>query len=418
MLRTITHVCRSWRAITIDSSALWAVIYVPLFSNVERSIQCAQMYLNRSGDQPLQIIINLGDCNSGDITIKVENACVERVMREILPHMPRWQSFSIRTMYVQSAVAALCYLDGRADVLEVLTAGCTVYNLFTLDPLMRVSLLAPTFVAPRLRRLELLHVDDTRPPAASLEEQFPNLDQLRLVIMFPTQFPFKSMCTHSFLRVLHLKASPYAAWELDVAINLPNLHELSFDQVNPSTIGRFLTHCTAPLLNHVEVSSMDIHPSHPALPRIDWNPQSLRFPLFRSLKFRHTTLLIHGAHSLMVVLNTELDFCRSLHIEMPGEIIWFLRALSVAREGRWACPNLERLTIDLSTKGEEALLRNLVGVRRKASERGLDVADGQQNVPIALTEVHLRTGCEIPIEVWEAWADAMHLKLFTWTRVI
>lgn len=97
---TVSHVSKYWRAVALDFSLLWTFIVVP-FPVVSSQIDRAKAGLRRSGDQPIDVHIDVRDPDwdweSEEDQHPMGPAIIVEIMQLLGLSHPRWRSLTVLT---------------------------------------------------------------------------------------------------------------------------------------------------------------------------------------------------------------------------------------------------------------------------------------------------------------------------------
>ena len=341
-LRSVSQVCRAWRGLVIGTSRLWANIYIPLsifLPERRQKIPYMKLYLQRAIDHPLRLTIDPGVMVMRHPLIPPrpfdERTAMGRVIRDIVvPHISRCTAISIQAEFGFSLQEALSALDLTADALETLeTSRVFIKSRAPISYFSDEStLFPPRFRAPRLQKMKLCPNDALVRGTTTVSEKFydqvPMIEELligdatgshsiqdtildRHIGSATIDMKFIHNRHHS-VRVLRL-ARCRCREDLLESIHLPYLTDLSFDHVEPDSILYFLQHCTAPLLNRLELAFILLHSAW--YPLCDNDLLVSRFPLLDSLTLRYVGVSRNQSLTSLESALGNLDFCHSLHIE-------------------------------------------------------------------------------------------------------
>jgi len=302
---TVSHVCRHWREVALETPALWSDIDLETGRHAAPSHRRASTYLSRSKAYPLSVSIDVIEWDSDDESVysmqsdyhsPITNVQLQEIMRLLLPHTGRWRKFKLvaeNYLYLHTVLTRL--IDAPpALLLEYLELyhleeelepepfsfpypnQKTPYVLFDnhAPKLQHVSLYGvhidwhKTTFLKNLHYLELANLSqDVRP---SFDEFFtilrssPGLRTLDLCMsgpfgpphMWPMFLPQPPQDDH--YHDPHLPAAfatqPPA---LDEHMILPRLHELKLSYQPPEDLAAFLDRVSIPALHTLEVNLQD-----------------------------------------------------------------------------------------------------------------------------------------------------------------
>lgn len=364
---TVSHVCKHWREVALETPALWSDIDVETGKHAGPSLRRASTYLSRTKECPLTISIDVNDWDPDDESVYSEHsdntpqepgAQLQGIIDLLLPHTSRWRKFKLAAenyFHFHTALSRLCNAP-PALLLESLELHHfdeelepepqffpypnhkTHFVLFgdNAPKLQHVSLYGvhidwrKTTFLKNLHSLELAYLpQDVRP---SFDEFFtilrssPGLRTLDLCMAGPFGFP------HEWPAFLppppqddHYQ-DPYvpAAFAnkpnvLDEYMVLPGLHELALSYQSPEDLAAFFNRVSMPSLHTLAINFEDHEytefiQSHFISPP-KWQGSSSRESRFTNLKelklvqFPCTPKAIAEFYAILVNLETiDLDF--------------------------------------------------------------------------------------------------------------
>ncbi|KAF9781618.1 hypothetical protein BJ322DRAFT_1010446 [Thelephora terrestris] len=304
---TVSHVCKHWREVALDTPALWSEIDVETGRQAAPSYRRASAYLSRTKEYPLSISIDVNDWDPDDESVYSEpsdhhppetSAQLQEIMDLLLPHTSRWRKFKLAAesyFYFHTALVRLRNAP-PASLLEFLElhhfdedeelepgphffpypSHKTPFVLFgnNAPKLQHVSLYGVhidwhnTSFLKNLHSFELAyHSQDVRP---SFDEFFtilrssPGLRTLDLCMSGPFGFP------HEWPAFLpppphddryHDPHVPVAfatqPSTLDEYMTLSRLHELKLSYQSPEELAGFLSRVSMPSLHTLEINFED-----------------------------------------------------------------------------------------------------------------------------------------------------------------
>ncbi|KZW01916.1 hypothetical protein EXIGLDRAFT_638108 [Exidia glandulosa HHB12029] len=368
----LAGVCRRWRRVALDTSALWCTLDLAL-DDVEKKptewTVYADCLLQRSKNHRLSLSLELYSANPSPERL--------RSVKKLTAHRRRWHDVTI-TCHDIDQTQSLGYLpyllQGSAPILESLSLAI-VDNDGSYPPI------AIKLVAPRLYSLELLstHIDWARCYKMS------SLSKSTLYFRPMTSQSLTAMSSvMPNLRTLDLEAIDFdQAGGLGVTI-FPNLQSLrNMVGANKRTIAE---HIQCPRLEELE--STDFDPGISASIALLRNAAAVKSPL-RKLVMRRSTVDSTLASALSIVHSLE-ELC--IH-DCTLHTSFFEAMASLTTQGTWIAPRLSRLHIYKSSSLREPALQcdpealqRLVRARLAAS-----MEIDNPHAPCALTDV-LRQG--------------------------
>ncbi|KZV70300.1 hypothetical protein PENSPDRAFT_734790 [Peniophora sp. CONT] len=255
---SISHVCRRWRTIALDSPGLWCRLYYP------RMGPAYDIFKRRSKNLPLFVKGSLDNGNALDAD--------ESFVASLLDQRHRIQELHLYDMYM--------------DALSRLLSGFT-------GPLPHVTSLSLSCFA-RADGEDLLKLPD------NIFIESPRLEYLRLVgVEFPSNTGSPSLRTLDYTaktQDLYFFEPPRSHADIAGIVNtlrqMPALHTLYLNLMEPpanSTIASSLESCSLPHLTDLVLSSDRIASS------LIW--AQLRLPSFTRISIRNTKCIGRGAES-------------------------------------------------------------------------------------------------------------------------
>jgi len=101
---TVSHVCKHWREVALDTPALWSDIDLETGGHGGQSYRRASTYLSRSKGYPLSICVDVEEWEEDDASVysgqsdyrsPVTNVQLQEIMGLLLPHTSRWRKFKL-----------------------------------------------------------------------------------------------------------------------------------------------------------------------------------------------------------------------------------------------------------------------------------------------------------------------------------
>ena len=302
---TVSHVCKHWRAVALETPALWSLIDVETGGQATPSYRRASAYLSRTKEYPLSISIDVNEWDPDDESISSEqsdnhppetSAQLLKIMDLLLPHTGRWRKFKLVAedyFHFHTALSRLCSAP-PASLLENLElhyfdeelepephffpypSHKTPFVLFgnSAPKLQDVSLYGVhidwhnTTFLKNLHSLELSYLSqDVRP---SFDEFFsilrssPGLRALDLCMSGPFGFPhewpaFLPPPPHDdHYHDPHVPAAFATQPDtLDEYMTLSRLHGLKLSYQSPEELAGFLNRVSMPSLYTLEINLVD-----------------------------------------------------------------------------------------------------------------------------------------------------------------
>lgn len=302
---TVSHVCKHWREVALDTPALWSEIDIETGRHAAPSYRRASTYLSRTKEYPLSIAIDVNVCHSDDESVYSERSDsqspetstqLQGIMDLLLPHTRRWRKFKVTAedyFHFHTILNRLCDAP-PASLLESLDlhhfdeelepepysfphpSHKTPFVLFGdhAPKLRHVSLYGVhidwhnTTFLKNLHSLELAYLSqDVRP---SFDEFFTilrsslELHTLDLCMAGPFGFPREwpaflpppPLCDH--YHDPHVPAA-FATQPrpLDEHMSLPKLHELKLSHQSPEELVAFFDRVSMPSLHVMEFNFED-----------------------------------------------------------------------------------------------------------------------------------------------------------------
>lgn len=302
---TVSHVCKHWREVALDTPALWSDIHLETGSNATPSYRRASAYLSRSKGHPLSIFIDVDErdddesvySEQSDHQPPITSFQLEAILDLLLPHISRWRKFKLAAedyLYFYTAMSRLSAAP-PASLLEYLelhhledelepdrhffpyTNHKTPFVLFdnNAPKLQHVSLYGVhidwhnTTFLKNLHHLELAYLpQDVRP---SFDDFFailrssPGLRSLDLCMSGPfgpphdwpaflPPPPLQDDHYHDPHIPASFTAQPHA---LDEHMVLPRLHELKLSYQTPEELAAFFDRVSMPTLHTLEINFDD-----------------------------------------------------------------------------------------------------------------------------------------------------------------
>lgn len=302
---TVSHVCKHWRGVALETPALWSEIDVETGRHAAPSYRRASTYLSRTKEYPLSISIEVNQWHSDDESVSSEqsdylspetSAQLHRIMDLLLPYTRRWQDFKLTAgdyFHFHAVLSRLCDAP-PALLLESLELNHMDDELEPGPSLFPYPNHKTPFVlfdnnTPRLRHVSLcgVHVDwrnttflkdlhslelaylshDVRPSfndfftilRSSLE-----LRTLELCMAGPFEFPHEwpaflpSPPQEDHYHDPHVPAAFLAHPPiLDEYMVLPKLHELRLSYQPPEELVAFFNRVSMPSLHVLEINFED-----------------------------------------------------------------------------------------------------------------------------------------------------------------
>jgi hypothetical protein len=302
---TVSHVCKHWREVALETPALWSEIDLDTGRDHDPSLRRASAYLSRSKGYPLSISVDVREWDDDDESVSSEqsdyqspdiNSQLEKIMDLLIPHTSRWRKFELNAesyLYFHTVLSRLSdappaslleYLELRhlEEELEpepltfLYPSHKTPFVLFDncAPKLHHVSLYGVhidwhnTTFLKNLHYLELAYLSqDVRP---SFNEFFtilrssPGLRTLELCMSgpfghpheWPTFLPPPPQDDH--FHDPHIPA-PFATQShaLDEHMILPKLHELKLSYQSPDDLAAFFNRVSMPALHRLEIDLED-----------------------------------------------------------------------------------------------------------------------------------------------------------------
>lgn len=207
----VSHVCRHWRNIALNTPALWTTIHFRLVPHMNR----AQFYLKRSQRHLINILVDtcaLEEHVSGVTLFRQE---FMPIFKLVIPHIERWKSLSLKVRDGE------CKLGART---ALSTCG----------------------VAPKLEYLQLWHIENWEnaerlitqirpPPVVVFDKSLPSLKHIVLIgVNVPwSQSPFlEDLSTVELGLHSDEVRIPYDVWSRMLSTS-PNLYRLSLHYSGP-----------------------------------------------------------------------------------------------------------------------------------------------------------------------------------------
>jgi hypothetical protein len=302
---TVSHVCRHWRAIALDSPPLWSEIDVETGRHAGSSYRRASTYLSRTKEYPLSISIDVNEPDSDTDSVSSEQSDsqslspslqLKQIIDLLLPHTRRWLKFRLAAdsyHHFFTVLSRFCTAP-PASLLEHLELHhldeeLEPEPLFFPYPSEKTPFVIFGNCAPKLRHVSLysVHIDwhnttflknlhslelaylpqDVRP---SFDEFFtilrssPELRTLDLCMSGPSGHP------HEWPAFLppppqddhyhdpHVPAAfATQPGTLDEYMVLPRLHELKLSYQSPEDLAAFFSRVSMPSLHNLEVNLED-----------------------------------------------------------------------------------------------------------------------------------------------------------------
>ena len=417
---TVSHVCRHWRDVALDTPALWSDIDLETGKHAAPSRRRASEYLSRSKGYPLSIFIDVNEwgeddestCSElSDYQSPVTNVQLQEIVDLLLPHVGRWRKFKLVAedyLYFHTVLSQLRAAP-PASLLEHLELhhledDVEPEHLFFPRPGLMTPFVLFDNCAPKLQHVSFhgVHIDwhnstflkdlhyfelaylsqDVRP---SFDDFFtilrssPGLRTLDLCMSGPFGPP------HEWPTFLppppqgdrfhdpHIPA-PFAtpSHALDEYMVLPRLHELKLAYQSPEDLVAFFNRVSMPALHTLEIDLEDFEytdfvQSHLIAPP-KWQGGSSResrltnLKEFKLIQLPCTPKAIAELYATLVNLETiDLDF-NSLD-EPFWEVLVPARVQGVTTPVHQLLPALHTMRVKASS-GE--ILRQIVDVRIKA----------------------------------------------------
>ncbi|KZP11614.1 hypothetical protein FIBSPDRAFT_183091 [Athelia psychrophila] len=235
-----SQVSQSWRAIALSTPKLWSCIIIDFQAGITQELECAQIWLSRSGNYPLSISIGCGWGYPTDDDSK--DRSLDLAMQLIMPHCKRWRHLKITSSsYFHDVFSSTSRDFPRLEVLEL------CFRMYS----SRCSGAVETFVtAPRLHELNI-----NQPPQL-VNIQWNQLTHCEVTIVYA----YKALCLSPGLLHLRLQGDVKAFDLRDepYPITHPNLLHLDFsDNYRELAVDQFLEQITLPSLQ--ELSTVAVY---------------------------------------------------------------------------------------------------------------------------------------------------------------
>ncbi|KAL0957053.1 hypothetical protein HGRIS_003153 [Hohenbuehelia grisea] len=239
-----THVCRTWRAVTITSPLLWSQITIHIIGNKPAAARdILEVYLRRSGAVPLHIHISWKVVESIDTHLVIDD-----IIDTLAAESSRWRTANLRLGRAQ--LLRFAPIKGSLSLLKHLNILVTelpsdfpVVDLFVGTPRLtsvQISNQALNRFSISWGQLTSVTGQCQSPvDALALLKQSPNLTHCELwVSLREDDSPIPNAPPTRPLRLQHLRKFHIRS-DCSVlnALNLPSLEELAVSQINTRTFG-------------------------------------------------------------------------------------------------------------------------------------------------------------------------------------
>jgi hypothetical protein len=414
---TVSHVCKRWREVAIETPALWSEIDVETGIHATPSYRKASTYLSRTKEYPLSISIDVNDWDPDDDSAysfqsdhqsQASSTQLQRIMALLLPHTRRWQNFKLSAedySHFHTVLSLLCDAP-PASLLESLELHNFDEELrdgphFFPDPSHKTPFVIFDNDAPKLRLVSLcgVHIDWQKTTFLknlhSLELSYvsqdirPSFDDFFTILRSSLQLRFLDLCMagpceppHDWPAFLppppqsdhyhdpHVPAAfavqPHTQ---DEYMTLPELHELKLSYQSPEELVAFFNRVSMPSLRILEFhlenhEYSDFIQSYLIAPP-KWQRSSSRESRITNLKELRITQLpctpkaIADLYAALVNLETiDLDFnCLD---ESFWEVLVPMKVDSVTTPADQLLPALHTVKVKGSSGGD---LRQVVQAR-------------------------------------------------------
>jgi len=302
---TVSHVCKHWRGVALDTPALWNEIDLETGKHATQSYRRASTYLSRSKGYPLSICIDVNEQGTDDESVYSEqsgyqsprtNAQLQEVMDLLIPHTSRWRKFKLVAesyFYFHTVLSRLTDAP-PASSLEYLELHHFEEELEPEYPSFPYPTHKTPFVlfdnyAPKLQYVSLygVHIDwrnttflknlhylelaylarDVRPlfdDFFTILRSSPGLQTLDLCMSGPSGLPHEWPAflppppQDDHYHEHHVPASfNTQSRPLDEHMILPKLHELKLAYQSPEDLAAFFNRVSMPALHTLEIDLED-----------------------------------------------------------------------------------------------------------------------------------------------------------------
>jgi len=417
----IASVCRDWRALALDTSALWTAIC--LCSYREQSLLLLDMLLTRSGMQPLDIVISSAVADVAPAEHKeAEKELFPRIMEALVSHIRRWRTVDMDPLFISSVRDLLSPWQGSADALQKLSISSVMADSYW----KAFAMFCADFYAPNLLSLSL-HRTRCLPRTDLIEQCFPALEELTIEDQCVplTHHPWTLMNDLQplkHLRRLELSGAPvYNSLPNDVLPMLlfPALEELSFARMFVPSVEDFLAIMHAPVLATLHLLDIKLVHPHTTFVPIVHNHRD-RFPMLKTVRVTDVTDLKEFVWDLDLGAFQSLDLQFSAPLSVNATLGFLAKrhfaAVNYTAVEIWPLRKLSSITVLQEHEIPITELRQIVENRRGAQPEpgrpGSPAASAWR--PPALKELHVRTFAELS-DADEEWFKT-NVEVFAWTR--
>ncbi|KDQ25914.1 hypothetical protein PLEOSDRAFT_1094155 [Pleurotus ostreatus PC15] len=271
----VSHICRHWRGIALNTACLWTTIHFSSPKHLSRAREYIRRCLpptdakDRHKRSPIQLLdvmvdtVSPGECREGRDLCKDH---FDDVFGIIIPHVELWRSFHLKVRDDACKALARKHLSNATGGSHLETLQLYHFEAFSNAQDLFIATYRPPVIVfhnklPKLRNVSLIGVNLNWSDSNFLH----SLDHLQLALhadkIRPPFTPFAAMLRDSpQLKTLSLHYSgpknsdgdPDHNWSPAIdTIPLPNLTELTLVDLDPGYLCAIIEHLIAPSLSEL-----------------------------------------------------------------------------------------------------------------------------------------------------------------------